>query len=207
MPGLPAAWSGQRVALIADWQIGMWLGNTPTIRRILKQLIEERPALVLIAGDFVYHAGKKPSEEINKAMNSFAYCQKLVSQPILYDYGMDAKNAPEDVQLTIKVYEALEAVGVQMLKNESVGLALPGNRNQTEARTGGELPLYLIGIGDHWPNEHRPTFAVAQVPRGAARLVFMHNPDSFEPLPSGTAPLAMAAHTHGGQVRLPFLRE
>lgn len=209
IPGLPAAWSGQRVALIADWQIGMWLGNTPTIRRIVEQLIEERPALVLIAGDFVYHAGKNPSVEINKAIELVRLLPEagIPTYAVLgnHDYGMDAKNAPEDVLLAIKVYEALEAVGVQMLKNEAVGLALPGNRNQTEARTGGELPLYLVGIGDHWPNEDRPTFAVAQVPRGAARLVFMHNPDSFEALPSGTAPLAMAGHTHGGQVRLPFL--
>ncbi len=209
IPGLTAAWSGQRVALIADWQIGMWLGNTPTIRRIVEQLIESRPALVLIAGDFLYHAGSDPSVEINKATE---LVRPLVEAGIPtyavlgnHDYGMDAKNAPEDEQLGIKVHEALEAVGVQMLKNEAVGLALPGNRNQTVTRTGGELPLYLVGIGDHWPNEDKPAFAVAQVPRGAARLVFMHNPDSFEPLPPSTAPLAMAAHTHGGQLRLPFL--
>jgi uncharacterized protein len=211
IPNLPAAWEGQRVALISDWQIGMWLGNTPTIRRIMEQLIEERPALVLIAGDFVYHAGENPSEEINQAIEIVRPLVKagIPTYAVLgnHDYAMDAKNAPVDVQLATKVHEALEAEGVQMLKNEAVGLALPGNRNQIVARTGGELPLYLVGIGDHWANEDKPTFAVAQVPRGAARLVFMHNPDSFEPLPPSTAPLAMAAHTHGGQVRLPFLPE
>lgn len=211
IPNLPAAWKGQRVALLADWQIGMWLGNTSTIRRIVEQLIEEHPALVLIAGDFVYHAGEDPTEEIRKAVE---IVRPLVEAGIPtyavlgnHDYGMDAKNAPEEQQLALKVYADLEAAGVQMLKNETAGLPLPRNRNQTEAKTGGELPLYLVGIGDHWPNEDRPIFAVAQVPRGAARLVFMHNPDSFEPLPPGTAPLAMAGHTHGGQVRLPFLPE
>lgn len=211
IPNLPAAWKGQRVALITDWQIGMWLDNTPTIRRIVEQLIEERPALVLIAGDFVYKAGENPSVEINKAIEIVRPLVKagIPTYAVLgnHDYGMDAKNAPVDVQLAAKVHEALEAAGVQMLKNEVVRLALPRNRNQTVARTGGELPLYLVGIGDHWANEDKPISAVAQVPRGAARLVFMHNPDSFEPLPPGTAPLAMAAHTHGGQVRLPFLPE
>ena len=33
----------------------------------------------------------------------------------------------------------------------------------------------------------------------------MHNPDVFAELPAGTAPLALAGHTHGGQVRLPFM--
>ena len=211
IPGLPAAWSGQRVALITDWQIGMWLGNTSTIRHIVEQLIEERPALVLIAGDFVYHAGEEPSVEINKAIEIVRPLVKagIPTYAVLgnHDYGMDAKNAPVDVQLATKVHEALVAAGVQVLENEAVRLALPRNPNQTVARTGGELPLYLVGIGDHWANQDKPTFAVAQVPRGASRLVFMHNPDSFEPLPPGTAPLAMAAHTHGGQVRIPFLPE
>ena len=179
IPNLPTAWEGQKVALITDWQIGMWLSNTSTIRRIVEQLIEERPALVLIAGDFVYKAGENPSEEINKAIEIVRPLVKagIPTYAVLgnHDYGMDAKNAPVDVQLATKVHEALEAAGVQMLKNEAVGLALPGNRNQTVARTGGELPLYLVGIGDHWANQDKPIF--------------------------------MAAHTHGGQVRIPFLPE
>ncbi len=211
IPNLPSVWQGQRVALITDWQIGMWLGNTRTIRRTVDKLIEERPALVLIAGDFVYHASKDSSPEINEAIEIVRPLIKagIPTYAVLgnHDYGMDAKNAPVDVQLATKVHETLVAVGVQILNNEAVRLALPRNRNQTLARTGRELPLYLVGIGDHWAKEDKPTFAVAQVPRGGARLVFMHNPDSFEALLSGTAPLAMAAHTHGGQVRIPFLPE
>lgn len=44
IPGLPAAWEGKRVGLISDWQIGMWLDNTPTMRRSVDRLVEERPA-------------------------------------------------------------------------------------------------------------------------------------------------------------------
>ena len=67
--------------------------------------------------------------------------------------------------------------------------------------------MYLAGIGSAWAEEDRPAAAVAQVPEGAPRLVLMHNPESFAELPGGAAPLAMAAHTHGGQVRLPFTPE
>jgi len=36
--------------------------------------------------------------------------------------------------------------------------------------------------------------------------VLMHNPVAFRDLPAGSGGLTLAAHTHGGQVRLPFLR-
>jgi hypothetical protein len=32
----------------------MWLGNADTVRRIIARLIEECPAVALIAGDFIY---------------------------------------------------------------------------------------------------------------------------------------------------------
>ncbi|MBD2744944.1 metallophosphoesterase [Coleofasciculus sp. FACHB-1120] len=201
IPGLPASWEGQRVALIADWQIGMWMDNTSTIRRIVKQLIEERPAIVLIAGDFIHDPGKDPSEEINKAVE-IVRSLPLAGIPTYavlgnHDYAMKNKHAPPDEKLAAKLHDALESVGVQVLQNEAVAIG----------KTGGNTPLYLVGIGAHWSNNDKPKVALAPVPEGTPRLVMMHNPDSFEALPPNTAPLAVAGHTHGGQFRLPFTPE
>jgi hypothetical protein len=219
IPGLPASWEGQRVALIADWQIGMWLDNTSTIRRIVEKLIEERPALVLIAGDFIYDPGEDPSEEINKAVEIVRSLTiaGIPTYAVLgnHDYAMKDKHALPNRQLARQLHEALESVGVQVLQNEAVAIGKPAiraiapseNRNQTTATTADNTPLYLVGIGAHWPNNDKPKVALAPVPEGVPRLVMMHNPDSFEALPPSTAPLAVAGHTHGGQIRLPFTPE
>ncbi|HKF94802.1 MAG TPA: hypothetical protein VKB96_09415 [Gammaproteobacteria bacterium] len=41
--------TGKRIAVIADFQVGMGLDITGTIQRITESLIERRPALALIA--------------------------------------------------------------------------------------------------------------------------------------------------------------
>ncbi|MEQ9550842.1 MAG: hypothetical protein RIM23_14655 [Coleofasciculus sp. G3-WIS-01] len=64
IPNLPAAWQGKRIGLVSDFQHGMWLDNTPTVRRSIAELVEERPSVVLISGDFIYHAFKGEDTEI-----------------------------------------------------------------------------------------------------------------------------------------------
>ncbi|MDQ3557049.1 MAG: metallophosphoesterase [Gemmatimonadota bacterium] len=201
IPNLPAEWEGRRVALIADFQIGMWGANTGTIRRIVGRLMEERPAAVLIAGDFVY----KPDDRLGEIT---AEVGELVAPLVRagiptfavlgnHDYSMDLEDDPINPRVAEAVEATLEAAGVRVLHNEAVPL--------TPAGTAAEgTPLYVVGIGSAWAGLDRPAEAMARVPANAPRFVFMHNPTSFQRLPAGTAPIAVAAHTHGGQIAVPY---
>ena len=55
---LPSSWESKKVAQVTDFQIGLWGDNRGTARRSITKIIEERPALALISGDFLYHPGK-----------------------------------------------------------------------------------------------------------------------------------------------------
>lgn len=201
LPRLPESWEGQQVAVIADLQIGMWLSNSQTVRRIITRVVKKRPALVLIAGDFVYLYGKRPSSAINKAVKLVRPLVEagLPTYAVLgnHDYRMPTERAPKDEALAERVRAALEAAGVRVLHNEAIPLVSPSKRAS-------EPPLYLVGIGSHVAREAHPEGALAGLPHNAPRLVLMHHPKSFKALPEDSAPLAVAAHTHGGQVRLPF---
>jgi len=212
IPGLPDAWEDQRIGVIADWQIGMWMDNTRTMRRSVELLVEERPAAVLIAGDFVYGPSDDDDEDIRK-VGEFVRPLTEAGVPTYavlgnHDYRMAYRDSKPNPRAAERVGEALESEGVRVLKNEAVSLEAPETSTGREPpAAAGEEPLRLVGIGARWPNEDRPEAALSGVPDEAPRFVMMHNPNSFEAFRAGTAPVAVAGHTHGGQVRVPFAPE
>jgi len=222
IPYLPAAWEGRRIALIADLQVGMWFGNEDTVKKVVKRIIEERPAAVFVAGDFVY----KPTDEderedvekedtrdfMNEVNEAAALLRPLIEAKIPtyavlgnHDYGMDYPDSVKNEPLAIAVRQTLETAGVRVLDNASATLALPDESGAQNNSTASDAAnLYVVGIGSRYAGNAKPEIALAQVPESAPRVIFMHEPDSFAAFPANAAPLAVAGHTHGGQIRIPF---
>ena len=193
VPNLPDAWDGQTVALLADFQVGMWLENDGMVEEALEEALDADPALLLIAGDFLY----KPDSA--RADRAIAMLQPALDAgvPVVavlgnHDYSLMKKDSAERPPIAEYLQARLEAAGVRVLQNEAAGI---------EAPSGGS-PLYVAGIGSVWAENSDPAAALAGVPAGAARLVLMHNPESFREIAAGEAPLAFGAHTHGGQIRV-----
>ena len=189
IPHLPDGWRGAEIGVISDLQVGMWLDNLGMVERAVDALIEQRPAAVLVLGDFVYGTANT-QDNVETAVE--------LIRP-LTDAGIPTLAVLGNHDHTAGAAEVLRqrlpAIGVQLLHNEATTLERDGDT------------LHVAGIGSAWAGVARPDEAVDGIPPEAARVVMMHNPTSFEGLPADTAPLAVAGHTHGGQLRLPFLPE
>ncbi|MGY1721383.1 metallophosphoesterase [Blastococcus sp. SYSU DS0552] len=189
LPRLGDEWTGTEVALVADLQIGMWLANVGMVERAVDRIVEEQPDVVLLGGDFIYGEDSPPGPKVDAVMEMLAPLvdSGIPTYAVLGNHDYHAGGADE-------MTRALEDAGIPVLQNEA--LTIPG--------PDGAEPLYLVGIGPVRPGLADAEAALAGVPEDAARLVLMHNPLSFPELPAGSAPLAVAGHTHCGQIALPF---
>jgi predicted MPP superfamily phosphohydrolase len=204
LPNLPHGWEGRQVALLGDLQVGAPMANTDAIRRAIEAVVRSRPAVVLLTGDFVYNLAHDPSVILSQTLELL---RPLVTAEIpcfgvLGNHDFAQESTPEHSrqrELASEVVAGLETAGIRVLRNESAAVRAPG-------MTSTEPPLYVVGLGEYSARECEWESALAGVPDKAARIVLAHDPRALEPIPAGAAPLGLAGHTHGGQIRVPFTR-
>jgi len=167
-----------RLALISDYHMGLY--NDPAfLERVVDRLNAMPLDAVLIAGD---HLGKpdRPLSELLAPLSRLKH--PAFSVPGNHDESAPGPPVRDELRRT------LLAVGVTPVEYTHV---------VRERFT-------LIGLGDHFARRDGIQ-AVLAAPSDKPRIVLMHNPDSAMALPRGSVALALAGHTHGGQIRIPWL--
>jgi uncharacterized protein len=184
---LPGATQGSpsiRIALFADTHVGIFKHAMP-IDRIVKRINREAPDAVFLAGDLTYH----PQAEDVAA--DFAALGDLKA-PLFAVFGNHDVGFPGD-DLTAALMSALAQSNTQIVHNRAIEASLGGQR------------VIISGASDLWQRKQDFGFR-ADLPGGVPVLLLTHNPDTALFVPdSFEYDLMLAGHTHGGQVRLPFL--
>ncbi len=183
---LPKELQGKTLMQISDIHVG-----TRFDWNYLIQSFEEakklNPDFVVYTGDYVSYENSTQLDNLKTVMKSVV-TGKLGTAAVLgnHDYG-DNWAEPE---VANKVVHILENAGVKTLRNSQY------NFNG----------LNIIGIDDYWAINFHPERVMNSVDSNKANLVLCHNPDVCDlDVWNNYEGWILSGHTHGGQVKPPFL--
>jgi uncharacterized protein len=195
---LPPGLEGLRLAQISDTHLGPRI-PAAFIESAVAKAMSMQPDIVILTGDYI-HAGEV---HIEPAADLFRPLLTL-GVPVLGVLGNHDwyGNGP-------RMRRALLNAGIHMIDNSRVYISADDRRLLRAAPAGG---LCIAGFGDLTEEGVDLDGALKNVPPGMPRLLLSHNPDAAElrvfrdaSRPGPRVDLMISGHTHGGQVRLPFL--
>ena len=172
-----------RIVLISDLHLGAYK-DAGFVARLAERVNAERADCVLIAGDFLY-AARVPLDSLFAPLKNI----KLPLHAVLGNHDRNELGAQfSETQEIELVDQALQRAGVRLIENQIIDC-------------GG---VAVAGVGDRWSG--REDTRAARAYTGVKPLIVLtHNPDTAADLTLPRVKLVLAGHTHGGQIRIPWL--
>jgi predicted MPP superfamily phosphohydrolase len=187
---LPSPFHGYRIVQISDIHLDEFT-EPYFLERVVRQVNTLAPDLVLLTGDFVTH-GSLTFVAGNHAAHRCAEVLATLTAPLRY-----AVLGNHDVATnSAMVIHALTSRGTPVLVNQHIAIEKNGSR------------LWICGLED--PGTSHPDLDLTLPAKPDAPVILMsHEPDYADTVtahPRGhLVDLMLSGHSHGGQVRLPFL--
>lgn len=146
----------------------------------LDQLTELDPDLIVLTGDLI-------DRQTTDLTNTKNLLNKLVTmeRPIYFVSG----NHEQDSAIFTELKAILAGYGVIELENRYVTIDVDG------------IPINLVGVANESTGHAQLTMALENIDLSLPTILLSHTPIT----PADALDLILSGHTHGGQVRLPFI--
>jgi uncharacterized protein len=186
LPGLPPPLDGMVLAHLSDLHVTGPAGPGNAAAKAVAICNQVRPDAVVLTGDYV---GKRPGIDA-----FFDLLAALRVRPAYAVFGNhDYRYGPTHRR---RLAAKLPELGVTLLDNRAV----------SHERAGGRI--WFVGVGDGHTSHDRLGDALRGLGEAdRPRVLLTHYPDLLFELPPDTCDLALAGHSHGAQIALPFLAE
>ncbi len=166
-----------RIAVLADLHLGVYK-DADFLERVVQQVNQAEVDIVLIAGDFTYYP--------EKMEGTFDSLQELNAVTYAVTGNHDAKH-PGEIS-SAEARKHLEKLGIKMIDNQRLDFK----------------ELTLIGLSDLWEGEADYSI-LEDIDADDFVVLLTHNPDTVYRISDAKVDLAITGHTHGGQIRLPWI--
>ncbi len=189
---LPAAWDGFRLVQLSDLHYDDYFSVIP-LRASLDIIKDLQPDLIVLTGDFVTAPEFEHFDPVKVATSITEPCAELLSH-LHARMGMFAVLGNHDATCApSRIAEILKARGITVLRNDALPLEQQGGR------------LWLVGVDDVMEGLDDIELAMKKVPADEPALLLVHEPDFALTAAHYPIDLQMSGHSHGGQVRVPFI--
>lgn len=184
LPRLAREFDGYRIVQIGDIHLEDWT-KPRRLNRIVDLVNEQQADLIAITGDFLsYSVDPGVPRRLVEALGRLRARDGVAAVTGNHDYLTD-------VDL---VRRCLREAGTPELRNDV----------RTLRRNG--AALHIAGVDDVMEGRSRLDLVLQKLPEEGAAVLLAHEPDFADvSAATGRFDLQLSGHSHGGQVRMPFL--
>jgi uncharacterized protein len=182
LPQLDPLFNGYRIVQISDLHAGDGT-NRSQLENVVAVVNAQSPDLVVITGDHITRIPKRHLELLD-TLAQLHPRDRVIS--VLGNH--DVANNPAPLR------KVLDQAGVMLLENTIYTLNRQG------------ASLHIAGVGDVFFGQAKLDQVLAQLPTTGAAIMLAHEPDfADQTAATGKFGLQLSGHSHGGQIRIPFL--
>ncbi|WP_291569124.1 MULTISPECIES: metallophosphoesterase [unclassified Clostridium] len=172
-----------KIVQFSDTQLGEFF-SLEQLEKVVEKINSTEPDIVIFAGDLIDNASQY--EEISKIADVLSKINYKIGKYAVYgnhDYGGGA----------VRYYDSImEQSGFKVLKNSSEYIKLE------------DANIRIFGADEKLMGGYNAEETMNGINESDINLLILHEPDLIDDFKDYPIDLALAGHSHGGQVYIPF---